>query len=43
MENIWASLHPLGEDEMVVELSDYAMLSTNDDVMCALKESFKEA
>lgn len=41
MEKIWASLHPLGEDEIIVDLSDYAMLFTNNDVVCALKRDLK--
>ena len=43
MENIWASQHPLGEGDIVIDLSDYAMLSTNKHLVCALKEGLKDA
>ena len=43
MTNIWAKLHKLEENEVEADLGDYSSISTNDDVITALKEGFKDA
>jgi hypothetical protein len=36
MENVWAALHPLQEGESIVNLVDYNLVMSNDDVIQAL-------
>ena len=43
MKNVWESLHPLQEGEARCDLSDYSQVSTDADVISALKEGLKEA
>ena len=43
MTNIWAKLHKLGEDEVVPDLGDYSLVSSNNEVVLALKEGLKDA
>jgi hypothetical protein len=42
MENVWARLHPLGENKIPCDLGDYSKVSC-EDVVAALKEGLKEA
>ena len=42
MENIWAKLHPLMENEHIVDLGDYTNILDNDMLVAALKEGLKE-
>ena len=41
MINIWAKLHLLSEDEVEPDLGDYSAVSTNEEVLTALKEGLK--
>jgi hypothetical protein len=43
MNNIWGKLHKLEVEELEPNLGDYSAVSTNDDVVTALKEGLKEA
>ena len=43
MNNIWAKLHKLEEDEREPNLGDYSVVSTNEDVVQALKQGLKDA
>lgn len=43
MTNIRAKLHKLHEDEVELDLGDYSAVSSNEDVVTALKEGFREA
>ena len=43
MTNIWAKLHKLEEDEVEPDLVDYTTVSSNREVVTALKEGLKEA
>ena len=43
MKNMWSDLHSLVEGEVVCNLSDYTLITTDDDVITALQESLKEA
>ena len=43
MECVWESLQPLAPGEVRCDLEDYNLVSTNDDVVSALKEGFKKA
>ena len=42
-QNIWADLHPLEAGQAPVDLGDYSSLTTNEDIVLALKEGFKAA
>ena len=39
MENIWAKMHPLMENEHVADLGDYINISGNDMLVAALKKA----
>ena len=41
--NIWAKLHPLGENQEAANLSDYSGLETDAQVILCLQEGFKSA
>ena len=41
MTNIWAKLDLLAEDEVASNLGDYSAVSTNEEVLTALKEGLK--
>jgi hypothetical protein len=41
--NIWAKLHPLGEDESVANLVDYSRLESDAAIVNCLREGFKSA
>lgn len=43
MPNVWESLHPDANSEFQCDLADYSFISTNKDVVLALKEGLKEA
>ena len=43
MNNIWAKLHKLEGDEVEPNLGDYSAVSTDEQVITALKEGLKEA
>jgi hypothetical protein len=43
MTNVWADLHPLAPEELPCDLGNYSLITTNDDVIAALKEGLKEA
>jgi len=43
MENVWATLHPLQEGEPIVNLIDYNLVMSNDDVIHASIDEFKNA
>jgi hypothetical protein len=42
-KNVWADLHPLQEGEDIANLADFSGLTTDEDIVGALKEGFKEA
>jgi hypothetical protein len=42
-KNVWADLHPLQEGEDIANLADFSGLATDEDIVGALKEGFKEA
>ena len=41
--NIWADLHPLEAGEAPANLANFSSLSTNEDIIVALREGLKEA
>ena len=41
VEIIWSKLHPLREGEIVADLADYSFISTDQDIIAALKEGLK--
>ena len=43
MNNIWAKLHKLQDDEVEPNLKDYSVISTDENIVVALKEGLKEA
>ena len=43
MENVWEKLHPMANGEVPTNLSDYNLVSTNEQVVGALKEGFRKA
>jgi hypothetical protein len=43
VENIWFVLHPLVQGQTPSNLNDYSLVATDDDIIIALKEGFKEA
>lgn len=43
MNNMWAKLCKLQDDEVEFNLGDYNVVSTNKNVVTSLKEGFKEA
>jgi hypothetical protein len=42
MENVWTTLHPLQEGESIVNLAYYNPIMSNDDVIQALINRFKD-
>jgi hypothetical protein len=42
-KNVWVDLYPLQEGEDIANLVDFSGLATNEDIIGALKEGFKEA
>jgi len=42
MNNIWAKLHKLEGDKVELDLGDYTTISSNKDVIIALKQGLKE-
>jgi len=43
MMKIWAKLYKLGKDKVEPNLGNYNVVSSNEEVVIALKEGFKEA
>jgi hypothetical protein len=43
MENVWATLHPLQEGESIVNLTDYNLVMSYDDVIHASIDKFRSA
>ena len=42
MNNVWTGLHLLVEGEVVCNLSDYTLITIDDDVTVALQEGLKK-